>query len=204
MTSSSISYRDAGRHTVKGKTEPLPLWRAERVVAGVGGTHQQDGFEGALVGRDSELRLIKDLFHAGVDRRVARLVEVTGPAGVGKTRLRWEFDKYVDGLASDHLWHYGRCLSYGDGVAYWALAEMVRQRFGIPQDATVSGCSRARPGAVPPACLTPSRSWAAPAPASATPAAGRPSGPARSITSGIRGRSPRPAVRGRTTARSRI
>ena len=138
VTSSAISYRDAGRHTVKGKTEPLPLWRAERVVAGVGGTHRQDGFEGALVGRDSELRLIKELFHAGVDRRVARLVAVTGPAGVGKTRLRWEFDKYVDGLASDHLWHYGRCLSYGDGVAYWALAEMVRQRFGIPQDATVS------------------------------------------------------------------
>jgi class 3 adenylate cyclase len=90
VTSSAISYRDAGRHTVKGKTEPLPLWRAERVVAGVGGTHRQDGFEGALVGRDSELRLIKELFHAGVDRRVARLVAVTGPAGVGKTRLRWE------------------------------------------------------------------------------------------------------------------
>ena len=33
------------------------------------------------------------------------------------------------------LWHSGRCLSYGDGVAYWALAEMVRQRLGIAEDA---------------------------------------------------------------------
>src|SRR5204863_486944 len=77
----------------------------------------------------------KELFHAGVERGSARLVAVTGPAGIGKTRLRWEFDKYADGLATDHLWHSGRCLSFGDGVAYWALAEMVRQRFGIPQDA---------------------------------------------------------------------
>ena len=54
-----------------------------------------------------------------------------GPAGVGKSRLAWEFYKYVDGLAVDIHWHRGKCLSYGDGVAYWALAQMVRQRFGI-------------------------------------------------------------------------
>ena len=57
--------------------------------------------------------------------------------GVGKSRLAWEFDKYVDGLAFDILWHRGKCLSYGDGVAYWALAQIVRQRFGIgEQDPT--------------------------------------------------------------------
>ncbi len=62
---------------------------------------------------------------------------VYGAAGVGKTRLLWEFDKYVDGLAGNILWHSGRCLSYGDGVAYWALTEMIRQRFGIPEEAPV-------------------------------------------------------------------
>jgi class 3 adenylate cyclase/tetratricopeptide (TPR) repeat protein len=136
-TTAAIAYENAGRHVVKGKREPVQLWRAQRVVAGVGGTQRQVGFDGAFVGRDSELRLIKELFHAGIDRRAARLVAVTGPAGVGKTRLRWEFDKYVDGLADNHLWHIGRCLSYGDGVAYWALAEMVRQRFGIAQEASL-------------------------------------------------------------------
>src|SRR5947209_8584770 len=54
--------------------------------------------------------------------------------GVGKSRLLWEFEKYVDGVSTGALWHLGRCLSYGEGVAYWALAEMVRQRLGIAED----------------------------------------------------------------------
>jgi class 3 adenylate cyclase/tetratricopeptide (TPR) repeat protein len=134
-TSAAIAYEDAGEHTVKGKAEPLRLWRAVRVVAGVAGSQRDEALEGPLVGRDPELRLIKELFHAAVDRRAARLVAISGAAGVGKTRLRWEFEKYSDGLADTVLWHSGRCLSYGEGVAYWALAEMVRQRLGIPEEA---------------------------------------------------------------------
>src|SRR6202021_781010 len=59
-----------------------------------------------------------------------------GPAGVGKSRLDWEFWKYVDGLAEDVWWHRGHCLSYGEGVAFWALAEIVRQRLGIAEEDT--------------------------------------------------------------------
>ena len=58
----------------------------------------------------------------------------SGIAGIGKSRLAWEFLKYIDGLADDVFWHRGRCLSYGEGVAYWALAEMVRMRCGIVED----------------------------------------------------------------------
>jgi class 3 adenylate cyclase/tetratricopeptide (TPR) repeat protein len=137
VTSAAISYEDAGEHTVKGKTEPLRLWRAQRVIAGVSGVQQgEEGLEAPFVGREAELRLLKEMFHASVDRSAARLVAVSGPAGVGKSRLRWEFFKYIDGLADLMLWHSGRCLSYGDGVAYWALAEMVRQRLGIPEEAS--------------------------------------------------------------------
>ena len=63
-----------------------------------------------------------------------RLVLVSGPAGVGKSRLGWEFEKYADGLAAEVWWHRGRCLSYGEGVAFWALAEIVRQRLGIAEE----------------------------------------------------------------------
>jgi class 3 adenylate cyclase/tetratricopeptide (TPR) repeat protein len=134
-SSAAITYADAGEHAVKGKAEPLRLWRAERVVAGVGGSQRQQGLVAPFVGRDSELRLVKDLFHAGVDRGTARLVAISGAPGVGKSRLLQEFENYVDGLVHRIRWHSGRCLSYGEGVAYWALAQMVRQRLGIPEDA---------------------------------------------------------------------
>lgn len=135
VTSAAIVFEDAGEHAAKGKAKPLRLWRAVRVVAGVGGADREQGLAVPLVGRDADLRLLKDLLHAGVNRGVARLVAVSGAAGIGKSRLRQEFSNYVDGLAETLLWHEGRCLSYGDGVAYWALVEMVRQRLGIAEDA---------------------------------------------------------------------
>jgi predicted ATPase len=105
------------------------------VVAGAGGRDREQLIEAPFVGRESELRLVKELLHATVERRAARLVAISGEAGVGKSRLRRELFNYIDGLADTFLWHTGRCLSHGDGVAYWALAEMVRQRLGIPEDA---------------------------------------------------------------------
>ena len=134
ITAASISYADAGRHEVKGKVDPLQLWRALRVVAGKGGAQRIDGLEAPFGGRSRELNLVKELFHTTVEDGRARLLAVSGQAGVGKSRLRWEFDKYVDGLAFDVWWHSGRCLSYGEGVAYWALSEMVRQRLGIAEE----------------------------------------------------------------------
>ena len=93
-----------------------------------------DGLEAPLTGRDAELRTVRELFHAAAERRVPRMVLVSGPAGVGKSRLGWEFDKYISGLAEPVWWHRGRCLSYGEGVAFWALAEIVRQRLAIGEE----------------------------------------------------------------------
>jgi class 3 adenylate cyclase/tetratricopeptide (TPR) repeat protein len=134
LAESGVGFADAGEHALKGKAEPQQLWRAVRVLAGVGGSQRVDGLEAPVTGRDAELRTIKDLFHAAAERRVPRLVLVAGPAGVGKSRLGWEFRKYIDGLAETVWWHQGRCLSYGDGVAFWALAEIVRQRLGIAEE----------------------------------------------------------------------
>jgi class 3 adenylate cyclase/predicted ATPase len=134
LAGSAIGFADAGEHQLKGKAEPQRLWRATRVLSAVGGVQRVDGLEAPLTGRDAELRTIKDLFHAVAERRVPRLVLVSGPAGVGKSRLGWEFEKYADGLATEVWWHRGRCLSYGEGVAFWALAEIVRQRLGIAEE----------------------------------------------------------------------
>jgi class 3 adenylate cyclase/tetratricopeptide (TPR) repeat protein len=134
LSERAILFEDAGSHQLKGKERPEHLCRAVRVLSGMGGNQRADGLEAPLTGRDVEIRALKDLFHACADRRTPRLVVVSGPAGVGKSRLGWEFEKYIDGLADTVLWHRGRCLSYGEGVAFWALAEIIRQRFGIAEE----------------------------------------------------------------------
>jgi len=134
LAGGGVGFENAGEHLLKGKTEPQELWRATRVLSAIGGAQRVDGLEAPLVGRDAELRTVRELFHAAAERRVPRLVLVSGPAGVGKSRLGWEFEKYVDGLAEQVWWHRGRCLTYGDAAAFWALAEIVRQRLGIAED----------------------------------------------------------------------
>jgi class 3 adenylate cyclase/predicted ATPase len=130
----ALAFDDAGAHELKGKAEPLHLYRAMRVVAGRGGAIRASGLEAPFVGRDRELRILKDLFHASAEGDVPHLVAVTGIGGIGKSRLAWEFEKYLDGLVGDVYWHRGRCIAYGEGVAYWALAEMVRGRTGIAEE----------------------------------------------------------------------
>ncbi|HEY8779717.1 MAG TPA: AAA family ATPase, partial [Solirubrobacterales bacterium] len=130
----TIVFEEAGSFELKGKEGLTPLWRAQRVVSGLRGSLKSQGLEAPFVGRDRELRQIKDLFHACADEQKAHLVSVTGIAGIGKSRLAWEFYKYFDGIAETVYWHRGRCLSYGEGVTYWALADMVRMRCRISEE----------------------------------------------------------------------
>ena len=86
-----------------------------------------------FVGRERELRLLKDTLTAAIAERRTRLVSIIGEGGIGKTRLAEEFKKHIDGYADDIYWHQGRSPSYGDGVTFWALGEMVRRRAGIQE-----------------------------------------------------------------------
>jgi len=129
--SRAIAFAPAGEQQLKGKAAPVPAWVALRVVAERGGRNRSDTLEAPFVGRDDELRLLKDLYHATSREQRARLVSVIGPAGIGKTRLAWEFLKYVDGLVETVWWHDGRSPAYGDGISFWALGEMIRERAGL-------------------------------------------------------------------------
>jgi class 3 adenylate cyclase/predicted ATPase len=130
----AIVFEEVGEHALKGKITPVPAWRAVRVVAYRGGTQRTDALEPPFVGRDEELRLLKDQLHApGRDQR-ARLVSITGPGGIGKSRLVWELEKYMDGITENVYWHRGRSPSYGEGITFWALGEMVRRRAGLTED----------------------------------------------------------------------
>jgi len=129
--SGAVAFREVGALHLKGKEEPVHAWRAVRVVARRRGVGRAEGPEPPFVGRDEELRLVKDLLHATALEQRARLVSITGVPGIGKSRLVWEFRKYVDGLADTVYWHEGRSPAYGEAITFWALGEMVRMRAAI-------------------------------------------------------------------------
>jgi len=132
-TSAAIAYEQAGEQVLKGKQAPVEAWRAMRVVAERRGRNRVETLEAPFVGRDEELRLLKDLFHATGREGKSRLVSVIGPAGIGKSRLAWELMKYLDGLVENVWWHSGRSPAYGEGITFRALGEMVRMRAGLAE-----------------------------------------------------------------------
>ncbi len=131
--SAAIAFEPAGEQSLKGKVTPVPAFWALRVVAERGGRGRSDALEAPFVGRDDELRLIKDLYHATVREGRTRLVSVTGIGGIGKSRLAWEFEKYLDGIVGTVWWHRGRSPAYGEGISFWAVGEMIRGRAGLAE-----------------------------------------------------------------------
>ena len=131
--SGAIAFEPAGEQLLKGKTAPVPVYRALRVVARRGGAGRNEQLEAPFVGRAPELQMLKD-FHVatGAERR-PRLVSIVGQGGIGKSRLVWEFQKYMDGVTEVVYWHQGRSPAYGEGISFWALAEMVRGRAVITE-----------------------------------------------------------------------
>ncbi len=129
----AIVFEAAGEQILRGKTAPVAAWRALRVVGGRRGAGRSNRVEPPFVGRDEELQLLKDLLHATARDGRARLASIIGIAGIGKSRLAWELEKYVDGVAADIYWHRGRSPAYGEGLAFWALGEMVRERARIAE-----------------------------------------------------------------------
>ena len=129
--SGTIALEPVGPQLLKGKSAPVAAWQALRVLAERG--VRADALEPPFVGRAEELRSLKDLLHATGRERRPRLVSISGPAGIGKSRLASELGKYVDGLTEAVYWHRGRSPSYGDGIAFWALGEMIRRRAGLAE-----------------------------------------------------------------------
>src|SRR5438552_11856997 len=95
----AIAFEPAGDQVLKGKTAPVPAWRALRVVAMVGGAGRADRLEPPFVGRDAELSLVKQLLHATGRERRPRLTSITRHAGLGKRRLPRAFHTHIDGIS---------------------------------------------------------------------------------------------------------
>ena len=113
---------------LKGKPEPVPAYRLLSVTAGAR-TVRPAGLP--LVGRAREIAALDAEFRRSVTAPECRLVTLLGDAGVGKSRL---IDEFVRSAAAEAMVLRGRCLSYGDGITFWPLAEVLRQAAGIVPD----------------------------------------------------------------------
>jgi predicted ATPase/class 3 adenylate cyclase len=133
-TRGAVAYASTGDHQLKGLPGRMRLWSALRVLGSGRDGQRQDGLTTSFVGRDREMGRLTSLFRETAASRQARLVAVTGQAGIGKSRLVAEFRTYVAGRVPSVAWHRGRCPSYGDGLAFWALSEMLRGLLGLEED----------------------------------------------------------------------
>jgi predicted ATPase/class 3 adenylate cyclase len=111
----------------KGKSEPLVAYR---LVALGRQVRQPRADGGGLVGRTSELAFLEHEFEAAVAERRCRLVTVVGEPGVGKSRLAVEL---VRRIGERSRFARGACLSYGKGITFWPLAQVVRELAGIEE-----------------------------------------------------------------------
>ena len=114
---------------LKGKADVVDAYRLLSVRAGVAGHERR--LDSPMVGRDLQLRMLLDAFEAATTEDACHLFTVLGPAGIGKSRLVREFVASVAGRAQVLS---GRCLSYGEGITFWPIAEMAIQAAGIAED----------------------------------------------------------------------
>jgi class 3 adenylate cyclase/tetratricopeptide (TPR) repeat protein len=129
-TQSVFDYEPIGPLTVKGKNQPIPVWRALAARARLG-TDLTKVHTTPLVGRELERRLLQDTFERTIRDRSVQLVTIVGEPGVGKSRLVAELLRFADDWPDLVRWRQGRCLPYGTGVSFWALGEIVKAEAGI-------------------------------------------------------------------------
>ncbi|MDP9264518.1 MAG: AAA family ATPase [Chloroflexota bacterium] len=137
LTRAAIQYAPRDAIVAKGKSKPVPAFRAVRARSSV--PVQARGLEGLrapLVGRERESHRVGEAIERITAERVPQLFTIIGPAGVGKSRLASESLAELPKERFRVL--RGRCLPYGSGIAYWPLMDLVRDDAGILQGDTAA------------------------------------------------------------------
>lgn len=129
-TNRVIRYREHEPVLASGKAEPVPVWEVVEARSRLGVDVEHAPRTG-LVGRGRELRLLREAFERAREEREPQLVTLMGVPGIGKSRVVYELSRVVDADPGLVIWRQGRCLPYGDGISFWALAEMVKAQAGI-------------------------------------------------------------------------
>jgi predicted ATPase/class 3 adenylate cyclase len=114
---------------LKGKAERVPAYRLVSVAEREEGVARR--LDSPMVGRGEELAVLMGALDAAERNLAPQIVTVFGPAGVGKSRLLQEFLNRASGRVRALR---GRCLSYGEGITFWPLGEVIRDATGITND----------------------------------------------------------------------
>lgn len=132
-TKDQIEYVALPPRVLKGKAEPTPAWEAVRPKIAPRGERAPLRLRARMVGRDADLRELERIFEQVRSGGCPALVTVLGPAGIGKSRLTFEFVRSLQARPERIDIRKGRCLSYGN-VSYSAFAEAIRAACGVLDD----------------------------------------------------------------------
>ncbi|MDX6503266.1 MAG: hypothetical protein QOE29_391 [Gaiellaceae bacterium] len=138
-TEKVIEFVAAEPFEAKGKAQPVAAWQvvAPRSRASVERAHGS-----TLVGRQRELDVLAGALERAREERSSQLVTLVGVPGIGKSRLVFELYARIEQETEVTFWRYGRCLSYGEGMTFWALGEMVKAHAGILEGDTEEEAER--------------------------------------------------------------
>jgi class 3 adenylate cyclase len=127
-----VDATDLGPLEVKGKSEPVRAYevRGLRATAGALRGLGAAGLESPMVGRDAPLRALVGAFEAVRQGGVGRAALIIGEPGIGKSRLIAELRRATEDADQPATWVEGRCLSYGQGLPYHLLGDIVRSLIG--------------------------------------------------------------------------
>jgi class 3 adenylate cyclase/tetratricopeptide (TPR) repeat protein len=126
-------FEDLGVRALRGKEEPVRAFLLLDAPPG-GQVRGLRGVGSPFVGRERELDLLLALQDRVVAEGRPHLVTVYGEPGVGKSRLVRELLGRLEDTPHRPRILVGRCLSYGDGIAYWPLAEILKELAEIADD----------------------------------------------------------------------
>jgi len=129
LTEGFFRYESLGEKEVKGKEEPVKTYRV------IGPSTRRTRFDVSaergltpFIGRERELELLIDGFERAKQGR-GQAFSIMGEAGVGKSRVSYEFRKAVEN--EDVTFLEGKCLSYSQGVAYHPIIDLYKSNFDI-------------------------------------------------------------------------
>ena len=129
-TAETIEFREHDAIDAKGKEQPIPVWEVVEARARFGVDLVPEA-RTELVGREREVEQLIGTLERARRQRSPELITLIGVPGIGKSRLVGELFGSIERGGELTYWRQGRSLPYGQGISYWALAEMVKAQAGI-------------------------------------------------------------------------